>query len=313
MECGETQCNAIIQHFQKSFMKQLSHQPILILVSLICIFSIIAASMGIFSTGGKGEYPFQSIRGKTVMIYGQGLYRDMSAEVAPQGIAQDYITLFAAVPMLIISLFFTLKKSLRGKYLLAGTIAYFFVTYLFYTVMAMFNSLFLIYVLLMGLSFFTLALITSSFDFNHLKENFKSTTPVKLTGGFLIFISVAIALLWLNIVVPPLFSGTIPIETEHYTTLIVQGLDLGILLPTAFISGILLRKKQPAGYLLAPVYFIFLSLLMTALTAKIIAMKSLGYNVVPAIFIIPVFNVMVIFSAIILLKNIKASKLNEDE
>lgn len=50
---------------------------------------------------------------------------------------------------------------------------------------------------------------------------------------------------------------------------------------------------------------VFLSLLMTALTIKIIAMKTLGYNVIPAIFIIPVFNLLVIYSTIILLKNIK--------
>ena len=286
-------------------MKQLPRRPILVLVALICIFSLISTSIGIFSTGGTGSYPFETIRGKTVIIYGEGLYRHMSAEVAPQGIAQDHITLFAGIPLLIISLISALKGSLRGKYLLAGATAYFFVTYLFYTVMAMYNSLFLVYVMLMGLSFFSLVLIIISFDLNHLKENFNASTPVKFTGGFLIFISLSIAFLWLSIVVPPLLNGTIiPVEVEHYTTLIVQGLDLGILLPAAFISGALLRKKRPSGYLLAPVYFVFLSLLMTALTAKIIAMRILGFNVIPAIFIIPLFNVMVFYSTIILLKNI---------
>lgn len=37
------------------------------------------------------------------------------------------------------------------------------------------------------------------------------------------------------------------------------------------------------GYMFAPVYFVFLSLLMTALTAKVIAMALLGYQVIPAI------------------------------
>jgi hypothetical protein len=63
--------------------------------------------------------------------------------------------------------------------------------------------------------------------------------------------------------VPPLLQGTIPVQVEHFTMLIVQGLDLGILLPASFISGVLLIQRRPYGYLLASVYIIFLSLMMT--------------------------------------------------
>jgi hypothetical protein len=134
---------------------------------------------------------------------------------------------------------------------------------------------------------------------------FNTTTPVKTTGGFLIFNSVAIALLWLSIVVPPLLDGSvIPVQAEHYTTLIVQGLDLGILLPAAFISAMLFIRKKPLGYLLCPLYFIFLSLLMTALTAKIIAMALLGYNVIPVVFLIPAFNILTIICTIVILRKI---------
>ncbi|OPX85461.1 MAG: hypothetical protein A4E53_03455 [Pelotomaculum sp. PtaB.Bin104] len=83
---------------------------------------------------------------------------------------------------------------------------------------------------------------------------------------------------------PPLIECSLyPIALEHYTTLIVQGMDLGLLLPLAVVSGVLLIQKKPFGYLLGPVYFIFLSLLMTALTAKVIAMGIRGYNIIPVI------------------------------
>ena len=130
----------------------------------------------------------------------------------------------------------------------------------------------------------------------------------------MIFNSVSIGLLWLGIVVPPLLNGTIvPQEAEHYTTLIVQGLDLGILLPAAFISGMLLTRKDPYGYLLGPIYFVFLSLLMTALTAKVVAMKILGYNVIPVIFIIPAFNFLTLFCTIVILKNITEKRAVQKE
>src|SRR5687768_18580755 len=118
----------------------------------ILLFGLFAAAMGIFYTDNGTAYEYTSIRGKTVMIYGKGLYRHMSAEVAPQGIAQDYITLFIGIPCLLISFFLALKGSLRGRFMLAGTLGYFFITYLFYTVMGMYNEMFLVYVLLAGTS-----------------------------------------------------------------------------------------------------------------------------------------------------------------
>jgi hypothetical protein len=264
-----------------------------------------ATTTGIFSSDGPGPYAYQSIRGKTVTIYGKGLYRDMSAEVAPQGIAQDYVTLFLGVPLLLFSLWMAQRGSRKGRYLLAGTLGYFLVTYLFYTVMGMYNKLFLAYVVLMGASFYGFLLTLLSFEKKRLESFFKTSTPRKATGGFLIFTAISIGLLWLSTVVPPLLDGTIiPVQVEHYTTLIVQGLDLGILLPGALICGVLWMKKNAWGYLLTPVYFVFLSLLMTALTAKVIAMFLLGYNVIPVIFVIPTFNLLTVLSTVAILKRV---------
>ena len=275
------------------------------LVVLIALFATIATTTGIFSKEGPGKYEYKSIRGRVVTIYGKGLYKDMSAEVAPQGIAQDIVTLLAGIPLLIVSLLLATKGSQKGRYMLAGTLGYFLVTYLFYTVMGMYNKLFLVYVILMGLSFYAFIITMLSFDTVKLKYLIARSTPVKATGGFLIFTSVSIAFLWLNIVVPPLLTGqVVPVEAEHYTTLIVQGLDLGILLPAAFISGISWIRRTRMGYLFAPVYFIFLSLLMTALSAKVIAMFILGYNVVPVIFIIPTFNILTVTCTGAILKNV---------
>jgi hypothetical protein len=273
---------------------------------LIIALAITVTVTGIFSTGGPGQFQFRSIRGETVTIYGKGLYAHMSAGVAPQGIAQDYITLFAGIPLLILSSVLTVRNSLRGKYLLAGTLGYFFVTYLFYSVMAMYNAMFLAYVILMSLSFYAFLLVIFSFDVNNLPLLFESTTPVKLIAGFLVFNAIAIALLWLSVIIPPLANGTIiPAQVEHYTTLIVQALDLGILLPGCFISGVLLGKKKPSGYLLAPVYLIFLSILMTALTAKVIAMKMSGTDVFPVIVIIPLINLIAICCAVVVIGKVK--------
>lgn len=275
------------------------------LVLIVALLAIIASSVGVFSTGGSGRYEYRSIRGQNVIIYGEGIYKDMSADVAIQGIAQDYVTLFIAVPALLFALFLTRKGTLKSKYLLAGIMSYFFLTYLFYMNMAMYNALFLVYIALTGTSFFALILTLLSIDIEKIPLAFGRMTRVKFIGGFLIFTATSIALLWLTILVPPLLDNTIlPLSVEHYTTLTVQGFDLSLFHPIIFVSGLLLIKKNKFGYLLAPVMLIFLSFLMTALIAKIIAMALAGVNVVPAIFIIPCIAFVSVFSSIITLKSI---------
>ncbi|NLP03029.1 MAG: hypothetical protein GX089_11075 [Fibrobacter sp.] len=279
-----------------------------ILVLCIAIAAIIAASTGIFSSGGPGPHDFTSIHGKVVKIYGKGIYQNMSAELVPQGIAQDYVTLFIAVPLLIVSLLITLKGSLRARFVLSGVLGYFLVTYMFYIAMAAFNPFFLVYAFLLGTSFFALSLSLISIGVDNLPASFRPGAPVKFAGGFLIFNAIVIALLWLSIVVPPLLDGSIyPSSLDHYTTLIVQGFDLGLLLPLAAVSGILLIRRRPWGFLIGPVYLIFLSLLMSALVAKIIAMGLQGYNIIPAVFIIPVFALVSMLCSYLLLSNISRS------
>jgi hypothetical protein len=171
--------------------------------------------------------------------------------------------------------------------------------------MAMYNSLFLLYVALTGLSFFALAITLLSIGTDQLFVIFKKTTPVKLIGGFLMFNAISIALLWLGVVVPPLLDKTIvPLAVEHYTTLNVQAFDLSLFLPISFVAGLLLIRRNTYGYLMAPVYLVFLSFLMLALIAKIIAMALAGVNVIPAIFIIPCIAVVSILCGVILFKNI---------
>lgn len=282
-----------------------NHKTLNGLVYSIAVLATLAASVGIFSNGGPGEYEHTSIRGETVSAYGKGIYQDMSSDVAIQGIAQDFVTLLIAVPLLLIALAMVRKGSLKGMILLAGTVGYFFLTYLFYLAMAMFNELFLVYVLLLSTSFFALFLILRALHSVNLIHSFDSRLPVNILGWFLIFNSLLIGMLWLSVVIPPIFTKVPPVDLDHYTTLIVQGFDLAIFLPLSFLSGWLLKKKAPMGYFMGPVYYLFLSLLMTALTAKIAGMALVGVNVFPAILIIPIINLVTIFGVFIIFRSIK--------
>lgn len=284
----------------------MEHKKIVtMLVIGIMIAAAAASSVGIFSDQGQGEYVYESIRGEDVAIYGRGLYKHMSADVAIQGIAQDYVTLLLGVPLLGIGLYFARRNSLRGRLFLAGVLGYFLVTYLFYLVMGMYNVLFLVYAALLGMSFFALSLTLLGFNLEMLKEALQERAPAGFAGGFLMFNAFAIGFMWLSGILPPLLDGTIyPDSLDHYTTMIVQGLDLGLLLPLSAVSGLLLFRREQMGYLMGPVYLVFLTFLMTALVAKIAAMGMAGVNIMPAVIIIPATTVVTIVCAFLLLRSV---------
>ncbi len=283
-----------------------NQRTITILTILIALLSAFATLTGILSDEGPGTHTHTSVRGQVVEIHGKGIYRHMSADVAVQGIAQDYVTLFAGVPLLLTGLLLSRRRSLRGRFILAGTSLYFFVTYLFYLTMGTYNALFLVYAALLACSFFLLLLVLLSFHMAELPGIFDPKTPVKFAGGFLLANVAAIGLLWLSVVVPPLVDGTIyPPSLRHYTTLIVQGLDLGLLLPAGFVAAILLLKRDPMGLLTGTTYLGFLSLLMAALLAKLAGMALAGVSVIPAIFIIPVLWLLATISFIRVLGHLR--------
>lgn len=277
-----------------------------ILVAVITSLSGIATIGGIVSDQGKGTYNYESIRGESVQIYGKGIYHHMTSDVVIQGIAQDYITLLAGIPLLILSAINSFRASFRWQIVLSGTLGYFFVSYLFYLVMAMYNPFFLIYVILAGTSFFAFSIMLRHLGKSMNAELYKPGLPYRPGGALLIFNSLAITLLWLSVIIPPLLDGTVyPVALAHYTTLVVQGLDLAILLPLAFLSGLWFYRKTGTGLLAGPVYLVFLSILMTALVAKLLFMGSNGYEIIPAVFFIPVICTGTIITTVLVLRKIE--------
>jgi hypothetical protein len=279
---------------------------VLTILSLIGgIGAACAALVGIFSNSGPGQFFHESIIGNSVPIYGQGIYRHMSSGVAIQGIAQDYVTAFLAVPVLLLTLPGLAKRSVRAQLIHSGVTGYLFVTYLFYLAMATYNELFLLYALLAGVGFFTLFFSMSELFSMDFDRHLSVRTPYLFTGTFLMVTSLMIALLWLSTILPPLLDHTLyPDTLEHYTTLIVQGFDLGLLLPACFVSGLFMRKKHPSAVINGAVFVIFLAFLMTALVAKITAMGMAGEEIIPAIIIIPAILAVDIYLMVRLIRSL---------
>jgi hypothetical protein len=246
---------------------------LLVLSLLIAALSLAAALAGVLWQGNaaEGHYTITTPRGQSVEIWGgSGLYRLDATAGASQEIAQDFVTLFIGIPLLVAAVILAWRGSMRGKVLLTGTLGYFLYTYTSMSMLTAYNELFLLYVALMSLSLFTFTASLMSFDLNSLPAYFTPTFPRRIIAGFSLFLGAMLALLWLKLIVPPLFEGTTPDGLYSYTTLVIQALDLGIIAPAATLTGILLLRRAPLGYLLCSVVLILTFSMGAALLAMIV-------------------------------------------
>lgn len=240
------------------------------LALLIIPLALIAAGAGVFWQGTDISFPFTTLRGETVMIRGSGLYQFDTVNSSSQEIGQDVVTLILGIPLLIAGVVLTSKGSLRGRLLLTGALGYFLYTYGAMSFLTAFNPLYLVYVALFSLSLFGFILALSGLNPNEVLSHVSDKFPRRTVATYFIAVAGFLSLAWLGLVVPPIFSGKPPAGLESAITMVIQSLDLGVIMPTAFVTAILLLQKRPWGYTLASVVLLKILSMGAALIAMII-------------------------------------------
>ncbi len=285
-----------------------NQKVIIALIVTIIIFSAASSIVGILSNQTGDLTQAVTVHGTAIELYGKGLYKLDSVSVAAQGLANDLMVLIMGIPLLAISCYFAAKGSFKGMLVLTGTLAFFLYTYMSYTFLWMYNAMFSVYVILMSASFFAFVLMMLSYNVNDMKAHFSDKLPVKWIGGFQIFVAVGIGMLWISKIADSFQNGGVPVGLEHYTTLVIQGMDLAFVVPCAFLSGILLIRKNNWGYLLSSVILLKGITMLTALSAMILNMGLHGVKLgIVEVTMFPAFNVIAVFTLIVLLKHIKSA------
>ncbi len=241
------------------------------LVPLIFVLTLVAAGAGLWPGDGQ-PYPLTNFRGEQVTINARGLYYWDTVSTAAQAQANDLITLVLGLPLLAVSLYLTLRGSLRGRLLLTGTLAFILYSYITMWVGAAYNKLFLVYVALFSLSLFAFILSMMSFDLKTLPAHFSEKLPRRGIAALLFFTAAFLSLAWLGRIAPTIFQDTIP-ALDNTTSMFIQAMDLGIIVPLCVLSGILLLRRSPWGYLLA-------SVSMMKFLTMVLAVSVMGFNMV---------------------------------
>jgi len=249
------------------------------LVPLILILTMIAALAGVWPAEGT-PYSLTTFRGEQVTINARGLYYWDTVSMAAQMQANDLIALVLGLPLLALSFWLTLRGSLRGRIMLAGTLGFILYTYITMAFGAHYNVLFLVYVALFSLSLFAFVLVMMSFDLATLPYRFSEKLPRGWIAGLLFFAAAFLSLAWLGRVAATFAPGAVP-ALENTTSMFIQVMDLGIIVPVCALSGVLLLRRQPWGYLLASVGLMKFLTLGIAVSLMGLNMARVGVPISP--------------------------------
>ncbi len=250
---------------------------ILTLLTLLIVVAAAAASLaGLGGFSGEPGPLVESLRGETFFLDGRGIYRLDTVSYAAQARGQDLVTLAVGIPLLLAGLVLARRGSLRGRLLLTGTLGYFLYTYTSYVFLVSFNALFLLYTFLFSASLFAFILAFASIEGGGLEERLSPRFPRRFLGYFQIILGLLLLLMWLGRIVPSLKDSVPPPGLEIYTTLVIQAMDLGIIVPAAVVSGLLLLKKHPLGGVLSGVLLMKFLTMGLALDAMMLMMVKAG-------------------------------------
>lgn len=276
------------------------------LALIIIPLALLAAGAGVFWQGEGEPYPFDTLRGETVMIRGHGLYRYDTVNSSSQEIGTDIVTLLIGIPLLITGIVLSRKGRLRGQLLLTGALGYFLYTYGAMCFLTAFNPFFLVYIALFSLSLFGFILSMKSLDVDEVTRHIQDGFPRRAVAAYFTIVAVFLSLAWLGLVASPSLTWTPPNGLESAITMVIQALDLGVIVPTSFLTASLLIKKQAWGYAISSVLLLKILTMGAALIAMIIGQILAGVPVdavVSTVFVI--ISLSGIILGIITLRNIR--------
>jgi hypothetical protein len=214
-------------------------------------------------------------------VFVNGLYRD-AAYFAAQAVGQDHVSLAVVLPAFAISAFFALRGSSRGRMVWLGVLVYLVYSYVIAAFEVRFNSLFLVYVVLLGCSLYALigGLVTT--DMAGIRACFTEKTPVKAVSIYLAVSAALFYFLWLSEVVLALKAGKIPqsVQENGTPTNAVHVLDMAWVLPAFGIAAISLWRRQALGYTLAGALLSYMVLLILAILSMIVFIVREGQPVI---------------------------------
>ncbi len=279
------------------------------LPGLVAVVGAAVAAAGVLWRPSGSPLPVTTPRGQLAQLAGDGLYRYDTVFTAAGNTAVDAVVLACGIPLVVRAWLDHRARSPRGTLLLTGSLGYLLYVYANYALGVAFNPLYLAYVTLFSASLFGLLAAFAATDRAVLSAVASNPeVPHRSLSRFLLASAAVTSAVWLQQLVPALLRGAAPPLLDVYTTTVTYSLDLAVVAPSAALAGLLVRRREPLGYLLAVPLLVTIVLLMPTITLSTVLQAAAGISFTPAEALGPIagFGVLGVLGARLLLRLLRA-------
>lgn len=214
-------------------------------------------------------------------VFDSDLYHQDAPKLAAQLIGADYFGLAIVLPLLIGSALLARRGGLPALMVWLGTLFYLVYTYLVFAFHVSFNSFFLVYLALLGLSIYGLILTLTHLDIKAIGESLPSRVPARPVSLALALVPLAFYAIALSELIPAIANDEIPKNAQDFglPTDFTHVIDMAIFLPAMGLGAFYLGQRKPIGYLLAGGLLTMLVEMMFALLAMFLSMEQHDHTV----------------------------------
>src|SRR4051794_14088323 len=252
----------------------------------------VASFLGVFARGDGSFVDVTSPRGVTYQLATTGVYAYNSHEVVAEGVGWDVFTLLVAVPALLIVSYLMARRPLAARLAAIGLFGYFLYQYLEYSVTWAFGPLFPVFIVIYSLSLAGIVWFGVETARDGVADRFNSSYPRRSLAVLNLTMASLLALLWIGRIATGLGGDLAATGIEGQTTLVVQALDLGLVVPTALFVAYLVWRGSAAGMAIGAAYVVTAVAMSAALVAMMVSASIANGDVaLPPIVIFGVFTV----------------------
>lgn len=176
--------------------------------------------------------------------------------------SNDVVNLLIGLPMILGSIFLTIRKKLIGLLLWPGALFFVLYNYLIYVLALPFNLAFLLDLILVALSLYTIIALVASIDGESIRKKLSGKVHEKISGAILVGMGVLFLFQVIGVMVVAIGNQTLiagPELATHVSDFLLS--------PALGIGGILLWRRRDFGYvsavgLLFQLCMLFIGLIM---------------------------------------------------
>lgn len=188
---------------------------------------------------------------------------------------QDILTILVCF-LLGFLIFRTTEKNYKESIIIIGIISSLAYLYGIFSIERVYNSMYLVYLAILSIAFFTVIYSISSF-----REDLVSKIEVpkvirNSTAVFSVIVGILFSLLWISALLPLMRTGN---QIDNLYSIYL--LDLAFAMPAFFITAVMTFLKKPMGYVLTPIMYILGIFVIFPLGLGELAKMLQRFNMVP--------------------------------